>query len=116
MYLRLSAILFAFAALLCLTPQAVAKDYPSRTINIISPYPPGGTFTMTTRALAEAASKALGQKIVVTPMPGAGTAVGIQKVMNAKPDGYTLLMTAESSFTIRALIRNLRFTKDDFHR
>ena len=47
MYLRLSAILFAFAAMLCLTPQAVAKDYPSRTINIISPYPPGGTFTMT---------------------------------------------------------------------
>ena len=57
MYLRLSAILFAFAALLCLAPQAVAKDYPSRTINIISPYPPGGTFTMTTRALAEAARR-----------------------------------------------------------
>ena len=114
MHPRLPAILFALTVLFCLAPQVEAKDYPARTINIISPYPPGGTFTMTTRALAEAASTILGQKIVVTPMPGAGTAVGIQKVMNAKPDGYTLLMTAESSFTIRALVRKLRFTKNDF--
>lgn len=106
-------ILFSFSLFL-LAPAAMAKEYPSRPITIISPYPPGGTFTMTLRAFAEAASNILGEKIIVTPMPGAGTAVGIQKVMNAKADGYTLLMTAESSFTIRAKVRKLRFTMDDF--
>lgn len=88
-------------------------NYPSRPINIITPYPPGGAFTMTTRAFAEVVSKELGQNVIVTPAPGAGTAIGLKKALLSKPDGYTLLMTALTSFSIRSLIRDMRVTLED---
>ena len=107
--------LFTMAALLLgLCGVSFAADtYPSRPINIITPYVPGGAFTMTTRAFAEVVSKELGQNVIVTPTPGAGTAIGLKKALLSKPDGYTLLMTALTSFSIRSLVRDMRVTLKD---
>ncbi|MCE5243709.1 MAG: tripartite tricarboxylate transporter substrate binding protein [Desulfobacteraceae bacterium] len=92
---------------------AADAQYPTRPINIITPYVAGGAFVMTTRALADAMTKDLGQNVIVTPTPGAGTALGIKKALSSTPDGYTLLMTALTSFSIRAQVRDMHIALED---
>ncbi|MBX3661993.1 MAG: tripartite tricarboxylate transporter substrate binding protein [Burkholderiales bacterium] len=79
---------------------AQAQDvFPSRTITMIVPFPPGGVADVTGRPTAAALEKVLKQPVAVTNRPGAGGAVGNAAVANAKPDGYTVLM-ALSSITV----------------
>jgi tripartite-type tricarboxylate transporter receptor subunit TctC len=70
---------------------AHAQDaYPARPITLIVPWATGGSTDLTARALAKAAEKYLGQTIVVNNKPGAGTAVGMSDLAQARPDGYTI--------------------------
>ena len=83
--------------------MAAAQDsYPSRPITIVNPLPPGGTTDLVARALAAVLEKRLGQPIVVENKSGAAGAVGTAFVANAKPDGYTLLLTQTSLLLIPA--------------
>lgn len=72
---------------------ASAQTFPTRTISMVVPVPPGGAVDVTGRALAEQMSKRLGQPVVVENKPGASGMLGAQIVARAKPDGYTILMT-----------------------
>lgn len=72
------------------------ETFPSRTISMIVPFPPGGVADTTGRPTAAALEKILKQPMAVTNRPGAGGAVGNAAVANAKPDGYTLLMALSS--------------------
>ena len=68
-----------------------AQDYPNRPINMIVPWPAGGTTDIVMRALASATEKHLNQKIVVDNRAGAGGVLGPQNMaQNAAPDGYTI--------------------------
>ena len=81
------------AAVLALaSPTALAQAaYPSRAINLIVPWPPGGSTDRHLRALAELASKHLGQTIVILNQPGGGGTTGPGNMgLSAKPDGYTI--------------------------
>ncbi len=66
------------------------EKYPSRTINFMIGYPAGGTTDVCARPLTNAASKILGQPVVVVNKPGAGSAVAVAMLKNEKPDGYTI--------------------------
>lgn len=80
---------------------AAAQDnYPSRPITIVNPLPPGGTTDLVARALAAVLEKRIGQPVVVENKSGAAGAVGTAYVANAKPDGYTLLLTQTSLLLI----------------
>ncbi len=79
------------AAGLC-APWVRAQSFPDRALTIVVPAPPGGTADISSRALVEPLGKALGQSVVVDNKGGANGAVGAQAVINAKPDGHTLLM------------------------
>jgi len=80
---------------------AFAQDvYPSRPITIVNPLPPGGTTDLVARALAPALEKQLGQTVLVENRSGAAGAVGTAFVANARPDGYTLLLTQTSLLLI----------------
>lgn len=81
------------AAALAMTSlsSAVAQDYPSRTIEWVVPYAPGGGTDIVARVLAQHMGPDLGQTMVVVNKPGAATAIGAEYVARAKPDGYTLL-------------------------
>ena len=68
------------------------SDYPSRTVRIVVPSPPGGGTDIVARVLAQHFSKTLGQSFVVENKPGAGNMIGIEAVARSAPDGYTLLM------------------------
>lgn len=84
----------ALAALAGACALAHAQDYPTKTISLVVPFPPGGTTDLVARTLAESLTKSLGQQVIVENRPGAGTTLGADYVAKAKPDGYTLLIGA----------------------
>lgn len=77
-------------------PAASAKDFPSKPIELILPAAPGGTTDTAVRLMAGKWQEFLGQPVVVVNVPGAGGAIGANRVANAKPDGYTLLGAFDS--------------------
>src|SRR5258708_2037189 len=76
---------------------ASAQPFPSKTIHLIVAYSPGGTGDVVARVIADRLGTALGQTVVVENRAGASGAIGAQAVLNATPDGHTLLVgqTAE---------------------
>src|SRR5882757_7522567 len=89
----------AFAATAFAAP-ACAQNYPTRSINLIVPYPPGGGVDAMARIVAETLSHALGQQVVVDNRGGGGGLIGTRAVMKAAPDGYTLLLGHTGSISI----------------
>ena len=69
-------ILAVVLALFAIVPPALAQDYPTRTITLVTPFPPGGPSDTTARMIVGAMSKALGQTIVVENVPGADCVIG----------------------------------------
>jgi tripartite-type tricarboxylate transporter receptor subunit TctC len=89
----------AFAAMVALPTAGLAQDYPTRTVKIIVPFPPGGTADVMPRIVADWLSKKWGQAVIVENRAGAGGNVGADAVARATPDGYTLLMTSAGILT-----------------
>ena len=89
----LMAVLLA-ASSLCAAQEA----FPTRSITMIVPFPPGGLADLVGRPVAQAMSQVLGQPVVVENKGGAGGGVGMSAAAKAKPDGYTVVL-ALSSFT-----------------
>jgi tripartite-type tricarboxylate transporter receptor subunit TctC len=83
---------------------ALAQSWPKATINLVVPLAAGDGGDITARAMAEELSHELGVAVVVTNKPGAGGALGVQQVIGARPDGYTLLFTQNSPLTIRRVL------------
>ena len=73
--------------------------WPTRSITMVVPFPPGGLADLVARPVAEAMSRDLGQPVVIENKAGAGGGIGMSYVAKAKPDGYTVLM-ALSSLTV----------------
>jgi tripartite-type tricarboxylate transporter receptor subunit TctC len=91
MMLKRFAATVIFGCTTLLAP-AVAADYPTQAIRIVSPYPPGGTTDILARMLAPRLTAALGQPIIVDNKAGASGNIGTEFVAHSKPDGYTLLL------------------------
>ena len=70
--------------------RAQAANFPSRPIKLICPWPAAGSSDMVMRALADSASKVLGQQVVIENKPGASGMLGPNELLRAAPDGYTL--------------------------
>jgi tripartite-type tricarboxylate transporter receptor subunit TctC len=92
----------ACAALLALGMSAAwaADNYPSRSIRMVVPFPPGGGNDAIARLVAQKMGEGLGQAVIVENRPGAGTTIGTAYAAKAAPDGYTILL---SSVTTHAL-------------
>ena len=84
------AITLAFSALA--SAPAFAQSFPSRPVNLVVPFPPGGGTDTGARILAEQLSKRWGQPVVVENKGGAAGQIGADSVAKAKPDSYTLLL------------------------
>ena len=76
--------------------RAQTDTWPSRTITMVVPFPPGGQGDLAARPVAIALERILGRSVIVENRGGAGGALGNAAVARAEPDGYTLLMTLSS--------------------
>ncbi len=83
----------ALVAMACVAAGPVSAQYPDRPINLIVPFPPGGTADNMARALQPSLQKALQQTVVVVNRAGAGGAIGVSHVANAPADGYNILLS-----------------------
>jgi len=86
-----------------------AQNYPSRTITIINPYPPGGGADNVARMVASALSRDWGQTVLVESKPGGGTTIAAAYVAKAKPDGYTILLSSTQHAIAPLLMKSLSY-------
>lgn len=102
--LAVAALTFSAAGLsgaLAQGPAAgVTPGYPSRPIRIVVPYPAGGGIDIISRVAGQRLAQRLGQPVLIDNRPGAGTILAAEQVARAAPDGYTLMITTDSTITI----------------
>jgi tripartite-type tricarboxylate transporter receptor subunit TctC len=106
----------ALLLVLIVSSSALAQSFPSRTLRVIVPQPPGGGFDLVARLLAEPLAAELGQAIIVENRPGGGTVLGTDAVAKADPDGHTILLGASANLVLSAgLYKSLPYDpKADF--
>lgn len=78
--------------MMVITGAAAAQSWPARSVRLISPFAPGGGADITSRAVAQKLSAALGQQVIVDNRGGAGGMLGVDLAAKSPPDGYTLVM------------------------
>jgi tripartite-type tricarboxylate transporter receptor subunit TctC len=93
---QLISTALGLAGTACL-PAFAQEQYPSKTITLVAPFPPGGSVDASGRAIGERLSKILKQTVIVENKGGVGGSLGSAFVAKAKPDGYTLVVTSQSS-------------------
>jgi tripartite-type tricarboxylate transporter receptor subunit TctC len=98
----------AIFPLMCLSAD-LPSDYPTKPIELIVPYPPGGSVDTLSRIISPKASELLKQSVVVVNKPGAGGALGLDFVAKAKPDGYTLVGASITVSIIKAVMPDIGF-------
>jgi tripartite-type tricarboxylate transporter receptor subunit TctC len=86
-----------------------AQAYPTRTVRIVVPAAPGGTNDILARLMSQWLSQRLGHHFVIENRPGGASNIGTEAVVNADPDGYTLLLVANSSAVNATLYDKLNF-------
>ena len=99
----------AAIALLAAAGFAAAQGYPTKPVTVVVPFTAGGPTDTVARSLGQAMTKPLGQTVVVENVGGAGGTVGVTRVKNAAPDGYTVLLHHIGMSTAPALYRKLAF-------
>ncbi len=108
----------AAAAALAIRPGYAADDYPSHTVTLINPFPPGGAADKVGQPLKAVLEPILKQPVIIENKTGAAGAVGAQYAASAKPDGYTLLIhiTSISGFAEvdKLFGRTPKFTRANF--
>jgi tripartite-type tricarboxylate transporter receptor subunit TctC len=89
--------------------NASALDYPTRPVRWVVGYPPGGATDILARLIGQRLSERLGQQFVVENKPGAGNNIATESVINAEPDGYTILLVNPANYINASLYGNLKF-------
>jgi len=87
------------ATALC-APAAWAQPYPAKPIRMIVHFPPGGPTDLVARAIGQKLTEAWGPQVVIDNRPSAGGVIGVETVVRAPPDGYTLLFATGGSMSI----------------
>jgi tripartite-type tricarboxylate transporter receptor subunit TctC len=97
---RLLAAAAVVAVASCVCLDGHAQDYPTRTLTLVVPYPPGGGVDTLARVVAEKLSGALGQQVIVDNRAGGSGLVGTRAFIKSAPDGYTLFLGHTGSISI----------------
>jgi putative tricarboxylic transport membrane protein len=111
--MRLSILVTAISAV-SFVMAVNAQEFPTKPVELVLPFGPGGSHDLTARAVASVAQPHLGQPLLVVLRPGGGGAVGSQAVIRAKPDGYTLLFGGSGPNTTFALVQKAPIGPDQF--
>src|SRR5512132_3971570 len=95
----------AFASL----AMAQQPPFPSRTVTLVSPFPPGGSTDAIARIMAQRMGTALGQAVIVENAGGAGGSIGARRVANARPDGYTFVIGQWDNYVANGFVYKLDY-------
>jgi tripartite-type tricarboxylate transporter receptor subunit TctC len=107
---RTATILIAMSvSALAFVGSACALDYPTRPVRFVVGYPAGGATDILARLIGQRLSERLGQQFVIENKPGAGNNIGTETVVNAEPDGYTILLVNPANYINASLYTNLKF-------
>jgi tripartite-type tricarboxylate transporter receptor subunit TctC len=102
--------LLAIGFLAAFPAAALSQSYPSRNVQIVVPFAPGGPTDIVARRIADRLQHNLGKPFIVDNRPGGATMIGAEAVMRAAPDGYTVLCGTSSTFTLApSLYKNKNF-------
>jgi tripartite-type tricarboxylate transporter receptor subunit TctC len=93
----IAALVSAFLTVCAISKASAADDYPNKPINFVVPFSAGGSTDTNARFLAGFLKDKLGQPVIIENKPGAGSIIGAEHVVNAKPDGYTFLYGSNSN-------------------
>lgn len=96
----LTRVLMALGCAVALMPTLQAQGYPNKSIRLIVPFPPGGGNDVIGRIIAQKLTERLGQQVVVDNRAGANGIVGLQALMQAAPDGYTIGVAAAGPMAV----------------
>jgi tripartite-type tricarboxylate transporter receptor subunit TctC len=110
---RAIGVILSLVLALGVVAPSLAADFPTKEVQIIIPYAPGGATDLVFRALAASTSKYLGKAVVVVNKAGGAGAVGFTEAAQARPDGYTVV-TAITPLTILPHQVKTAFTYKDF--
>jgi len=112
--LTAGAILGAFLLIGIMASPLCAQSYPDKPIRFILPYSPGGAVDTIGRIVAQKLAEGLGQTVVPENRPGAGSTIGTEIAVRAKPDGYTIVIGSASITITPSIYKKLRYdaTKD----
>jgi len=106
---RRDCLPLAAAALAVFSSAATAQKYPTRPVRIIAAFAAGGGVDITARLIGQWLSSRLGQSFVTENRPGAGGNLGTEAVVNAPPDGHTLLLATSPNAVNATLYEKLNF-------
>jgi tripartite-type tricarboxylate transporter receptor subunit TctC len=100
------------------SPLFAQTSFPTKPVNLVVPFPPGGVVDLTGRSFAQSLFKVWGQPVIINTKAGAGGGVGMGSAAIANPDGYTLLATHSSILALpeseRLFGRNVNFDRTSF--
>jgi len=99
----------AIATLALTAGIATAADYPTKPVHWVVPYPPGGTTDVLARLTATWLQDKLGQSFIIENKPGGGNNIGVEYVVKAPADGYTMLLVNPANGINTTLYKNLPF-------
>jgi len=112
---KIMITLLLFSVIIAETAFSASRDYPTRQIEVVVPFAPGGTSDLSARIYSEGLSKRLGVSIVVSNKAGGSGASAAEYVANAKPDGYTLIAPSNTvMITLPLTTPNLSYKWTDF--
>src|SRR5712671_3656720 len=106
---RFCALLFACLGLAATTAPADAQTYPNRPVRWVVGYPAGGSTDIIARLVGHRLSERLGQQFIIENKPGAGNNIATEAVVNAAPDGYTILLVNPANAINASLYAKLNF-------
>jgi tripartite-type tricarboxylate transporter receptor subunit TctC len=110
---RVACAFLAVAAAALPATAAEQQPFPSRTVRLVLPFPPGGPTDLLGRTIANRLSEQMGQQVVADNRPGAGGNVGLEVASKSPPDGYTLVLSSSVVASAPALYTKLNYKQSD---
>ena len=112
---KMEGMVLLCSILLILIPMVLsAQEYPTKPINLLVVYAPGGTVDVSSRVLVSKAEKFLGQPIIISNKGGGGGSVALATAKNEKPDGYHLVACTSVGLTYYPTFQSLPYTHHDY--